>query len=262
MATTKYPILLVHGIMLKDFGKFKAFGKIEKTLREQGYTVYTSQCDGFGSIEGNAQQLKDQIMEILRKTGADKINLIAHSKGGLDSRYMIMHLGMSERIASLTCLCTPHKGSVIASKLYALPKPLKYLIATFLTLCYRLFGDKDPQVLTVCKQLSDTPDGTRLYFDDTPHDGIFIQSYSTTLKNSRDDFVMGIPLMISKKFEDHPSDGMVSCKSSQYGDYRGDCTDMSVSHSEIVDFMAKKSKKEKIYGFYLTLCEDLQKRGF
>ena len=260
--STKYPILLVHGIMLKDFGRFKAFGRIEKILREAGYTVYTSDADGFGTIEGNAAQLKDQIERILTQTGSEKINLVAHSKGGLDSRYMMTHLGMRERIASLTCISTPHQGSVIATKLYALPRPIKAVVAFWLTLAYRVFGDKDPQVMRVCKQLSDTPDGTRIYFDDTPHDGVFVQSYSTTLEKSRDDFVMGIPLYFSHRFENYPSDGMVSRDSSKYGEYRGDCTDASVSHSEIVDFMAKKSKKEKIYGFYLSLCAELAERGF
>ena len=259
--STKYPIILVHGIMLKDFGRFKAFGRIEKLLREAGYTVYTSDADGFGTIEGNAAQLKAQIEHVLSDTGADKVNLIAHSKGGLDSRYMIEHLDMKPRVASLTCISTPHKGSVIATKLYALPRLVKGMVAFWLTFWYRIFGDKDPQVLTVCKQLSNTPDGALLYFDDTPHEGIFVQSYSTTLEKSTDDFVMGIPLYFSRRYENSPSDGLVSQDSSQYGEYKGNCTVGSVSHSEIVDFMAKKKKKEKIYGFYLSLCEDLALRG-
>ena len=42
----------------------------------------------------------------------------------------------------------------------------------------------------------------------------------------------------------------------------GLCTDTSVSHSEIVDFMVKKSKREKIYSFYVSLCNDLEDRGY
>lgn len=259
---TKYPIILVHGIALKDHGRFKAFGRIEKRLREQGYTVCTSATDGFGAIETNAAQLKAQIQALLAETGAEKVNLIAHSKGGLDSRYMIAHLGMQTHVASLTCLCTPHKGSVIATRLDRLPRPIKHFIAFWLTCLYRLFGDKHPQVLTVCKQLSDTPDGTLAYFDDTPHEGIFVQSYSTTLERSRDDFVMGVPLYFSRRWEDVPSDGMVSVTSSQFGEYRGNCIEASISHSEIVDFMTKKKKKEQIYAFYTALCEDLGERGY
>ncbi|MBR5797662.1 MAG: alpha/beta fold hydrolase, partial [Clostridia bacterium] len=108
---TKYPIVLTHGIVLKDVKFFKAFGHIETLLRDNGYSVHTSQTDGFGSIENNAAQLKAQIEEIMQAEGVDKVNIIAHSKGGLDSRYMIDHLDMAEHVASLTFLCTPHKGS-------------------------------------------------------------------------------------------------------------------------------------------------------
>jgi len=256
---TKYPILLVHGIVLKDIHFFKAFGKIEKILIENGYTVETSRTDGFGSIENNAAQLKAHIEEILQKTGADKINLIAHSKGGLDSRYMIDNLEMKDRVASLTFLCTPHKGSSVATMIDGLPRPIKGMIAGVLNLEYRIFGDKNPDALTVCRQLRHAPDGILAHSEN--YGEIFLQSYSTTLKRSRDDFVMGIPLRFSHYLGDTVSDGLVSAESSKFINYRGDCIDGSVSHSEIVDFMTRKHKKEKIYAFYLTLCQELAERG-
>ena len=39
-----------------------------------------------------------------------RVNLIAHSQGGLDSRYLISTLGWAERVASLTTIATPHHG--------------------------------------------------------------------------------------------------------------------------------------------------------
>ena len=62
----KYPVILVHGIVIKDFLFIKAFGKIEKILKKEGYLVFTSKTDGFGSIENNASILKMQIEEILK----------------------------------------------------------------------------------------------------------------------------------------------------------------------------------------------------
>ena len=115
---TKYPVILVHGIMMKDLGHVKAFGRIEHNLRSEGYSVYTADHDGLGTIENNAAQLKRFLEGIMEKEGVDKVNLIAHSKGGLDSLYMIDRLGMSGAVASVTFLSTPHKGSVIAEVLY------------------------------------------------------------------------------------------------------------------------------------------------
>jgi len=257
---TKYPIILAHGIALKDYKFFKAFGRIERVLVENGYTVCTSTTDGFGTIEHNAQQLKEQIEEILKTEGVEKVNIIAHSKGGLDSRYMIDRLGMGEHVASVTFLCTPHKGSQIATKLYALPKWIRGFLAWWINFWYRIFGDKQPDALAVCKQLAASDDD--LLGGHSLDDEIFMQSYSTVLEKSRHDFVMGIPLKFSRHYENDHSDGLVSVKSSQFANYRGHCTQHSISHSEIVDFMANKKEKEKVYAFYLGLCNDLAERGY
>lgn len=257
--STKYPIVLVHGIVLKDIAFFKAFGRIEKILKRSGYTVYTAKTDGFGTIENNAAQLKSHVEKILAANKCDKVNLIAHSKGGLDSKHMIEHLGAENIVASLTTLCTPHKGSPIATKLLRLPGWIVKFIAFWVNLWYRIFGDKHPNALEVCKQL-------QLHDDDTEYantiDGVYCQSYSATLEKCRDDFIMSIPLYFSKRAEAKPSDGLVSAESAMFGEYKGDCASGSISHSEIVDFMVRKSKKDRIYGFYLQLCNDLAKNGF
>ena len=69
---TKYPIVLAHGIILKDVKFFKAFGGIEKILQTEGHTVYASKTDGVGKIETNALQLKADIEEVLKREGATK----------------------------------------------------------------------------------------------------------------------------------------------------------------------------------------------
>ena len=128
---TKYPIILAHGLVAKQLKIINAFGRIEKELTDAGYTVYVADTDGFGSIETNAEQLKKFTERVLEECKCDKVNIIAHSKGGLDSKYMITKLGMEDNVASLTTLCTPHKGSIIASKIWDLPMGLKKFIAFF-----------------------------------------------------------------------------------------------------------------------------------
>ena len=152
--SSKYPIVLVHGIAAKQLRILNAFGKIGDELKKEGYTVYISDHDGFGSIENNAAQLKTFIEGVLNETGAEKVNIIAHSKGGLDSKYMITKLGMDDKVASLTTLCTPHKGSIVASKIWELPMPIKKIIAFFIDMFYCLFmGDKHPDSMRACQQL-------------------------------------------------------------------------------------------------------------
>lgn len=258
---TKYPIVLVHGVALKEWRIFKSFGRIGRTLRDAGYIIYAAKTDAFGSMENNAAQLKTQIEEILKKECTEKINIIAHSKGGLDSVFMIQELGMADSVASLTTLSTPHKGSRVASKLYDLPRWLKKFIAFWINLWYRIFGDKHPDALTVCRQLRLSPN-EELDRLRVPA-GVYCQSYSATMNRSRDDFLMFIPLYFSRRWgEEGATDGLVSVESAKYAEYRGDCLDESLSHSEMVGFSLKKQKRRKVYAFYLNLCKELAELGY
>lgn len=258
MNVTRYPVILVHGIILKDNLFFKSFGKIEKNLKKNGYSISTAPTDGFGTIENNAAQLKEYIEKILEKEHTEKVNLVAHSKGGLDCKYMIESLDMEDKVASLTTLCTPHLGSPIASYILGYPKWILKFIAFWINIWYRIFGDKHPNCMEVCKQLQLRNESELISFSKK----VYCQSYSTTLKRGRDDFVMGIPYFFSKRLEKKDTDGLVSVDSSKFENYRGNCVDDSVSHSEIVGFMMKRKKKERIIGFYVQLLSELAEMGF
>lgn len=255
----KYPVILVHGLMLRHSKRFRAFGRIEKVLDDAGHNVYVATHDGFGSIETNAEQLKEFIEKVLSETGAEKVNIIGHSKGGLDSKHLITNLDMEDKIASLTTLSTPHKGSAIASLIWKLPNPIKKFIAFFINTFYKMLGDKHPDAMTACYQLrsSDAAEETLCFSDK-----VYCQSFSTTLEKSRDCFVMAIPRKIYMRCEKIDNDGLVSRESAKFGNYRGECLDISVSHAQIVDFASRKKQREKIYAFYKKLCEELEEMGY
>ena len=258
---TKYPILLVHGAAMKDFLFMRSFGRIDSILKSRGWEVYKSKCDAFGTVENNAEQIRDEILEILEATGAGKVNIIAHSKGGLDARFMTEHYGMNDKVASLTTLCTPHRGSPVATGILKCPKWILKIYAFFIDLFYRICGDRAPDCFTVCEQLKRVD----IVADTAGIPGVYCQSFSSTVKKKakKNDFIMSVPLAFSRYFEKNTeTDGLVPVDSAIYGVYRGDCTDSSVSHTEIIDFMVTKSKKEKIYAFYTSLCEELARLGF
>ncbi len=256
---TKYPIILVHGVALKEKKHFRAFGRIKEELCARGYQVYIAETDAFGSIENNALQLRDFIEKKLMECGAEKVNLIGHSKGGLDSKEMILNLGMEDKIASLTTLCTPHKGSLIASKIWDLPMPIKKIYARIIDLFYKhVLGDKNPDSMTVCRQLCQVNEGLEaIGFSNK----VFCQSYSATLKSGKDCFLMALPMRIYKHYEDCDNDGMVSADSSKFGDYRGDCLVDSISHVQILDILAKPKDRRAIYDFYESICIELSEKG-
>ncbi len=259
---TRYPILLVHGLGIKDTFFLKSWGRIDRILRIQGYTVYKSRIDAFGSVATNAEQLREEIETILAETGAEKVNLIAHSKGGLDAKYMIRELGMAPKVASLTTLCTPHRGSPIASFILRFPKFAVKFVAFWYDLVYRILGDRHPDSYTACRELA------RAEHLETETvnlaEGVLCQSFSASVKKGRGkrDFVMTIPLIFSRFIEKgRITDGMVPRDSAIFGNYRGECVDDSISHTEIVDFMVRDKKRDKIFAFYSNLCEELARQG-
>ena len=256
----RYPVVLVHGIAMKQLRIINAFGKIGHKLEEEGHIVFVAPIDGFGTVESNAAQLKDFVAEILRKTGAEQVNIIAHSKGGLDTKYMITHLGMEDKIASLTTLCTPHRGSVIASKIWTLPNPIKKTITFFIDAFYKIIlRDKHPDSMKACDQLrlvDESEETLRFSYD------VYCQSYSAAIEKVHDCFIMALPMKIYKKYEEIENDGLVSAKSAKFENYKGRCLDIPVSHTQMVDLFAKKSQKEKIYSFYGKVCDELAEMGF
>lgn len=257
---SKYPIILAHGLAAKQLRIMNAFGRIGEELEKEGYKVFVADTDGFGSVEHNAEQLRDYINRVLILTGAEKVNIIAHSKGGLDSKYMITKLGMEDKVASLTTLCTPHRGSIIASKIWDLPMPIKKLIAFWIDMFYCLFlGDKHPDSIRACAQLRAVDESEEtLQFSYK----VYCQSYSTSISDVKDCFIMGLPMKLQHHFEVLDNDGLVSEESAQFGCYRGRCLDIPVSHVQIIDLFSKKSQKEQIYAFYKKVCSELSEMGF
>ena len=259
---TRFPIVLVHGLGMKDTFFMKSWGRIDRILRIQGYTVYKSNVDGFGTVKSNAAQLKEEILAILRQTKSEKVNIIAHSKGGLDAKYMIQQLNMAERVASLTTLCTPHKGSPIASFIMRFPRFAVKYAAFWVNLVYRALGDKKPDSFAACEELKRTENLNEETMNVAG--GVLCQSFSAAIHPGERtaDFVMTIPMMFSRLIEkDRITDGLVPRDSAIFGNYLGDCVDGSVSHTEIVDFMVRDKKRDKIFAFYSALCEELANAG-
>lgn len=126
----KVPIILAHGIARFDvlleilkkklkldeasLEQFHYFKGIKPHLEAHGFTVFHPNQDFAGSVELRSGQLKLRVNDALTQTGAAKVHIIAHSMGGLDARRMIVDLGMADKVASLTTIGTPHRGTILA----------------------------------------------------------------------------------------------------------------------------------------------------
>lgn len=256
---TKYPIVLVHGMMAKNFPFYPAFRHIADFLRAQGLCIYVANQDGVGTIAGNAAQLKAEIAGILEKEGCEKVNLIAHSKGGLDARYLISCLGMAEHVASLTTLSTPHHGSGLSARLLKMPKFLAKTIAFFIDLFFRIFQDQNPNTYVLAQEL--TAEAMEAFNAATPDaPSVYYQSYSSTAPR-RKAFLRYIPYEISRYCEQDDTDGMVSVSSSQWGHYQGSM-EGEIDHFQMVGVYGTKKSLLGVSLFYLHIARQLQSMDF
>jgi triacylglycerol lipase len=115
-ATTRYPILLVHGLFGFDrIGHFELFHDVKQALRESGGQVFVPQLSATHDNEVRGQQLMLQIDRVLQGTGTGKVNLIGHSQGALACRYAAALA--PEKIASVTSVSGPNHGSELADAL-------------------------------------------------------------------------------------------------------------------------------------------------
>ena len=111
---TKYPIVLAHGMAGFDelFGVFEYWYGIPGALRDGGAKVYVTEVAQFNSTEARGEQLIDQVEQIVAISGKPKVNLIGHSHGGLDVRYVAAV--RPDLVASVTSVGSPHKGADLA----------------------------------------------------------------------------------------------------------------------------------------------------
>ena len=251
---TKYPIVLIHGIGYNNNDKY--WGRIPQFLKEHGADIHFSTQDAFGSIEHNAGQIKDSAQKILRQTGSDKLNLIAHSKGGIDARYMISCLSMAEKTASLTTLATPHRGIISMDRMKTRADLIYRGLLSAFSLMVHIDGGERNYSLKTYEQL--TADYMQV-FNELVQDaeGVYYQSYAFDMKNGRSDPAMKVFYSLVQKYEG-PNDGLVSVESAKWGDFRGVYSgpgEQGISHPNAVDARKEPVTEKKTGGGVLDITD-------
>lgn len=113
--STHYPIVLVHGYCgFEKLGDADYFRGIRPALENSGAAVHVPVLPPLSGVAARARVLAEAVTEICERTGATRVNIIAHSMGGLDSRYAIAKLGLGVRVAALITVGTPHWGTPVA----------------------------------------------------------------------------------------------------------------------------------------------------
>ncbi len=265
---TRYPILMVHGVFFRDSEHLNYWGRVPSELIKNGATVFYGGQESAGNVRTCAMQIKKAIVQVLQETGADKVNIIAHSKGGLDSRYCICMLGMAPYVASLTTVNTPHRGCEFAEYLMKkAPEKLKDTVAAAYNKGAKALGDVNPDFVSAVTDL--TKDGVaRLNAEMAPmqhqFDGIFTQSFGSKLNHATSG---KFPLNMSYHFVKHFdgfNDGLVGEESFQWGSEYHFLTNKGlrgISHADMIDLNRENIDGFDIREFYISVVQGLKERG-
>ena len=262
---TKYPVLLVHGVFFRDFKHFNYWGRIPEQLERNGAVIYYGGQQSALSVADSAAELAEKIRQTVGETGCEKVNIIAHSKGGLDSRWAISNLGCDKYVASLTTVNTPHRGCKFAN--YLLSKAgegLRAKVSGAYNASAKKLGDTEPDFIAAVTDL--TASACERINEQCPDKaGVFYQSIgSRSVKASAGRFPLNLSYLLVDHF-DGPNDGLVSVDSMVWGEsfreYKPEGS-RGISHGDMIDL-----NRENIDGFdvreaYVELVRELADRGY
>lgn len=264
VCATKYPILMVHGVFFRDFKYFNYWGRIPEELEANGAAIFYGNQPSADAVADNAAVLAERIRQILQQTGAEKVNIIAHSKGGLDCRYAIANLGIGSCVASLTTINTPHRGCEFAEYLLTkIPAETQNTVANTYNTALRKLGEPEADFLAAVNDLTESVCRQRDLEMPAP-EGIFCQSVGSILAKARGG---KFPLNFSYHLVNHFSgenDGLVSEDSFAWGEkytlLRG-TGKAGISHADMIDLNRENIPGFDVREFYVELVQDLKVRG-
>lgn len=267
---TRYPLFLVHGVGFRDRKHLNYWGRIPQMLQERGAIITYGRQDSWATIEDNAAALQKTLVRYVCDTGCEKVNIIAHSKGGLEARYLASRLGCSPMIASITTVSTPHHGSKTMDSLQGIPLCLWRFASVFVDGWFRMLGDKKPNFAAACGQF--TTAYMRHFNDATPDaPGVLYQSYATAMKTPRSDVIMSIPNWVVASIEGK-NDGIVAVSSASWGQFGGvweGSTARGISHPDAVDLRRRRlaaqiegQEVNDICDCYLYIVQNLRLSGY
>lgn len=253
---------------------------IKDALQANGATVFATSVPPSSAIAIRAAKLAEgiaagQAHEAVSSaasptsppTPPQPVNIIAHSMGGLDARYMISHLlgpSSSVRVASLTTIATPHRGSPVADFLVDADSKSPIHLPRLYGVFSRVgFGTEAFEQLTT-RHMAET------FNPQTPDvPGVRYFSYGADIGGLPSLFgVFRQPYSVIRDREG-PNDGLVSVQSSRWGEYQG--TLVAVSHLDLINWsnrmrwamreMMGMRKKFNAVAFYLDIADMLSKQG-
>jgi triacylglycerol lipase len=247
----RHAVVFCHGMLAYSMIRMQlpeernCFAALREFLRERGVRVLFPRVAPTSGVAERARELRDQI----RHWTDEPVNLIAHSMGGLDARYMISRLEMGERVCSLTTICTPHRGSYLADWFLANYRNRVPLLLALEAVGINVDGFRD------CRPAACAEFNART--SDVP--GVRYFSYGGDVPVWRVTPVLRRAWTLLHAVEG-PNDAMVSVASAHWGEYLGSvCADHFAQTPD--GLFVRPGEDFDSLGFCCRIVENLARRG-
>ncbi len=256
----KYPILICHG-----YGGFSMLVKPSPVhdsclrLRSYGIHTFAPNIVPYSTISIRAEQWAEKIIQLKQQYGYEKMNVIAHSMGGLDMRAAITHHGMDSSVASLTTIAAPHQGTSLADIALTTPDMLKDRLSFLMDwLGENIFPSQKSNAVGAVEQL------TRSYVQEefnpnTPNvDGVKYYSISAAVGKGTDHSLNPIYRLQNQLIyqKEGLNDAFVTVESAIWGDHLGT---LPISHMEQIEIQLSKEKEPMVDKMWRDIALNLQK---
>jgi triacylglycerol lipase len=250
-AVPRHPIVFCHGMLAMTMLRMQIpedtnyFSHLRPFLRERGIEALYPNVEPTGGVAARAEQLRD----LIRHWTDEPVNIVAHSMGGLDARYLITHLDMAAHVASLTTISAPHQGTAVADWFCLNFRQRVPLLLTLEAFGLNVDGFRDCRT-DVCRSFNEcTPDAA----------GVRYFSYTSAVPSSRVSPLLRRAWNILTPIEG-PNDGLVSVCSAAWGEVVGM---LAVDHfAQTPDgLFVRPGENFDALTFYSRLLENLAHRG-
>lgn len=257
-----HPVLLCHGYgAIATLVKPSPLYDVAMLLRSHSVHTYAPNIVPYAKIETRAENWERLIHELSERSDGQKINIVAHSMGGLDIRYALAKLDIADEVASFTTISTPHHGTSLAELLLGTPDAIRDKLGDFLDwMGDRIYPHTKSDSVGSAAQL------TRNYISDvfnpkiTDVPDVPYYSYSSSVGKGTPDSIRIMSRYQNRHIYDNEglNDGMVSVKSAKWGEH---IATSHLSHLEQINLRIKDERKPDFRQFWIDLAKMLQRKG-
>lgn len=258
----KYPVLLCHGY--GGFSMLVSPSPLHNScmrLRSYGIEAFAPNIVPYATIEIRAEQWAGVISTLKLEYGYDKMNVVAHSMAGLDMRYAISKLDISNSVSSLTTIAAPHHGTSLAELVLTAPETIREKLAELVDwFGESIYPSQKSDAVAAVEQL------TREYINNEFNpkvpdiEGIPYFSYSAAVGKGTD-----VPLNPIYRLQNQliyqqegVNDSFVTVDSAIWGRH---LETLKISHLEQIEIQVSKDRKPIVEQFWKGLVMNLKENG-